>query len=247
MKDPAHVSKAKHQALRRQVYVWQFPVRIFHWINAAAIIVLFLTGIYIGGPILSPQAEAYQSFVMGQIRYWHGIAAYIFIANLLFRLYWFWAGNEYSKLRLWRGDFWQDAASTFKYYTFMTREHALHQGHNALAQLMYFFFVWLASAVMILTGLAMRGGGDLNGVLSVLFGWVIPAFRGEYQIRNIHHLFAWGYPLFLLGHLYMVLRQDVLDDDGTVSSMINGYKFELVGKEESEQHGLTENMPTTAK
>ncbi|WP_206811577.1 Ni/Fe-hydrogenase, b-type cytochrome subunit [Paradesulfitobacterium ferrireducens] len=241
------VSRSEHQALRKQVYVWQFPVRLFHWINALAITILFLTGIYIGNPILTPRGEAYQNFIMGQIRAWHGIFAFIFIANLLFRLYWFWAGNEYSKLRLWRKEFWGDLVATFKYYTFMTREHTLHLGHNALAQLMYFLFIWLAGALMILTGLAMRSGEDPGGVLYSIFGWVIPGFRGEYQVRNLHHLFAWSYPLFLLGHLYMVFRQDILDDDGTVSSMINGYKFELVGSGESDNSSLPEDMLSTAK
>lgn len=78
---------------------------------------------------------------------------------------------------------------------------------------------------MILTGLAMRGGGDPNGLVQALFGWVVVLFSGEYQVRNLHHLIAWGYAIFLLSHLYMVFRQDLLDDDGTVSSMVNGYKF----------------------
>lgn len=36
-------------------------------------------------------------------------------------------------------------------------------------------------------------------------------------------------------HLYLVFRQDLLDDDATTSSMINGYKYELpstIGAEE---------------
>ncbi len=33
-----------------RILVWQAPIRIFHWINAAAITVLFLTGLYIASP-----------------------------------------------------------------------------------------------------------------------------------------------------------------------------------------------------
>lgn len=223
-----NVTHSAHHALRQPIYVWQFPIRFFHWVNAIAITVLFITGMYIGNPILVSPGEATLSFVMGKIRYWHGVFAFVFIANMLFRLYWFWAGNAFSKLRLWKKDFWQDVLATFKYYTFMTREHTIHVGHNAMAQLMYFFFIWLAGVFMILTGLAMRGGSDPNGIWQILFGWVVPSFRGEYQVRNLHHLFAWGYAVFLLGHLYMVFRQDILDDDGTVSSIINGYKFEII-------------------
>lgn len=212
--------------LRAPIYVWQLPVRLFHWINAVAIVILFVTGLYIGNPILVAPGEAVGNFFMGNVRYWHGITAYIFTANLLFRLYWFIVGNEYSKMRFWRKEFWRDAVATLKYYLFLTREHTTHVGHNSMAQLMYLIFIWIASLVMILTGFAMRATATPDGFLG-LFSWVIPVMNSESQVRMIHHLFAWGYAAFLLGHLYMVFRQDILDDDGTVSSMINGYKYEL--------------------
>jgi len=221
--------------LRRQVYVWQFPIRFFHWVNAVAITVLFLTGMYIGHPILVSPGEAVQNFFMGNVRYWHGIFAYVFTANMLYRLYWYWAGNEYSKFRFWKKDFWQDVVATFKYYTFMTPEHTVKVGHNALAQLMYLIFIWISSLFMILTGFAMRGGSNPNGIVQALFGWVVVNFRGEYQVRNLHHLVAWGYAIFLLSHLYMVIRQDLLDDDGTVSAMVNGYKFMILRKDALEE------------
>lgn len=211
--------------LRRQVYVWEFPIRFFHWVNALAITVLFITGMYIGQPAFISPAEAVQNFFIGKLRYWHGVFAFIFIANMLLRVYWYWAGNEYSKFRFWQKDFWKDIVATFKYYTFMAPEHTVRVGHNALAQLMYFLFIWICGIFMILTGLAMRGGSDPNGIVQALFGWVVSDFRGEYQVRNLHHLVAWGYAIFLLTHLYMVFRQEILDDDGTVSAMINGYKF----------------------
>ena len=217
---------------RRQVYVWEFPVRVFHWLNALAITILFITGLYIGHPILEAPGEAYKNFVMGTMRFWHGIFAYVFIANLLFRLYWFWAGNEYAKMRVWRKEFWLDFRETLKYYLFMSREHSGHLGHNALAQFMYFIFIWIGGVLIILTGLAMRGGGGPNGIVQALFGWVIPLFKNEYQVRNLHHFIAWGFAWFVLGHLYMVFRQDILDDDGTVSSMISGYKYELIAEKE---------------
>lgn len=49
--------------LRRQVYVWQFPIRFFHWVNAVAITVLFLTGMYIGHPIFVSPGEAVRNFL----------------------------------------------------------------------------------------------------------------------------------------------------------------------------------------
>ena len=41
------ISKKAHL---REVYVWQLPVRIFHWVNAFAITILCITGYIIGDP-----------------------------------------------------------------------------------------------------------------------------------------------------------------------------------------------------
>jgi Ni/Fe-hydrogenase 1 B-type cytochrome subunit len=38
-----------HSIIRR-IYVWELPVRFYHWINAAAVMVLVGTGIIIGRP-----------------------------------------------------------------------------------------------------------------------------------------------------------------------------------------------------
>ena len=46
-------------------YVWQLPVRLSHWINVISIAALFLTGLYINHPVLAPNGEPYNNFVMG--------------------------------------------------------------------------------------------------------------------------------------------------------------------------------------
>ena len=209
----------------KRIYVWQIPVRLFHWINAICILILFTTGLYIGNPIVGVHGEAAVNFFMGSVRYLHFATAMVFAANMLFRFYWFFVGNEYSKLTFWRRSFWQNFYATLKYYLFLTKEHSSNIGHNSLGQLFYLLFIWIIGITMIVTGMAMRAGEAPQGVLSWIFGWVIPTFGGEYNVRILHHLLAWGYAFFIIGHLYMVFRQDMLEKDGTVTSIINGYKF----------------------
>lgn len=233
-------------APRLPVYVWQLPVRLFHWINALAITVLFITGIYIGHPVLAPQGEPVKNFLMGSMRYWHGLAAFIYIANMGYRIYWFWVGNEYSKHRFWRKSFWQDLAETVRYYLFMKREHTSHVGHNSLAQLSYLIFIWLGGFVMILTGMALRASAYAQGAYAG-FSWLIPLMKGESQVRTLHHLVAWFFAVFVIVHLYLAFRQDLLDDDGTVSSIINGYKFEIAEQGENLEHGDQAVNPHQAK
>jgi cytochrome b subunit of formate dehydrogenase len=49
----------------RRRYVWQWPVRLSHWINVISVVALFLTGEYIAHPQLAPSGEPFQHFVMG--------------------------------------------------------------------------------------------------------------------------------------------------------------------------------------
>ena len=44
----------------REVYVWQLPVRIFHWVNATCIFFLIVTGLLIAFPPAIAQADGAQ-------------------------------------------------------------------------------------------------------------------------------------------------------------------------------------------
>ena len=46
-------------------YVWQWPVRICHWVNVLSMIMLSITGFYIGSPFMTA-AETSQ-YIMGRI------------------------------------------------------------------------------------------------------------------------------------------------------------------------------------
>ena len=81
----------------RRVYVWEQPVRIYHWLNALAILVLIATGFFIADPLaLQSSKEASGLFTMGWVRMIHFIASYIFFFNFLFRIYWGFVGNKYA-------------------------------------------------------------------------------------------------------------------------------------------------------
>ena len=57
------------------VYLWSAPVRVMHWIAAACILTLIVTGYYIGRPYLSTGGEASAHFLMGGVRFAHFAAA----------------------------------------------------------------------------------------------------------------------------------------------------------------------------
>ena len=87
------------KAVLGRVYVWEVPVRFYHWLNFLAVLVLTVTGYLIGRPLaLQLSAEASYSYWFGWIRFLHFAAAYIFFFNFLFRIYWGFAGNSFASL-----------------------------------------------------------------------------------------------------------------------------------------------------
>ncbi len=60
------------------VYVYEAPVRAWHWINVLSIVTLAITGWFIASPLPSVSGEASENFLMGYIRFTHFTAGYIF-------------------------------------------------------------------------------------------------------------------------------------------------------------------------
>ncbi len=210
-----------------QKYIWQFPVRLAHWMNVLAVVVLFSSGLYISWPVLSPNGEAYNHFVMGTVRMLHFLAAYVMLAAFLLRVYWFYMGNNYSRSGfpfVWKREWWADLMAQTKQYLRLERGH-VHLGHNALAGLAYTVFVIGLGWCQIFTGFAMYAENNPGGFWDRLLGWVIPLCGGSFVVRMWHHTFAWGFVVFAILHLYIVLYDSYQFRNGLISSMISGFKF----------------------
>ena len=141
----------------RQVYVWELPVRITHWVTGLSIVVLFFTGLYIGSPILAPAGEPANHFVMGRVREVHFAAGIIFTVSFLLRIYWFWVGNNYARSGfpcIWRAGWWRELIREVVEYLNLRRGRA-YLGHNALGGASYIFFVVLLGSFQIFTGMAL--------------------------------------------------------------------------------------------
>ncbi|NOZ04222.1 MAG: Ni/Fe-hydrogenase, b-type cytochrome subunit [FCB group bacterium] len=211
-------------------YVWRLPVRIYHWINALSIAVLFVTGIYMAFPIISPPVgEAVWYHRMAWVRYIHFGTAFIFIANFLFRLYWALFGNDrygrFGGFKPWLPAWWgQPFKEQLASYLFLKKEEPDYCGHNPVAALTHFLFVFLGSWFMILTGLAMYGENNPGGFLDTMFGWVVLLFGSSLTMHTMHHLVAWVFPVYLILHLYAVVRHDIVNRSSITSSIITGYK-----------------------
>ena len=212
----------------RRVYVWQWPVRFFHWINALCIFILAVTGYLIANPpVLLSAAEASNSFWFGTNRFIHFATAYIFLSALIMRLYWAFAGNKYAS---WRNfipinrKFVDKIGRVLKHDILLLKSREdLAVGHNALAGFSYFIF-FLLTIIMVFTGFGLYAQSS-SWFLPKLFSWVPPLLGGDYPTREIHHATMWLLIVFIIIHLYLVFFHDQYEGRGETSSMISGYKF----------------------
>ena len=212
------------------VYVYEVPVRLWHWINALSILVLMVTGYFIGSPLPSLPGEASDNFLMGYIRFAHFTAAYILIIGFLFRIYWAFAGNEHARQiflpplldRKW----WRGVAHEALWYLFLARKPIKYVGHNPLAVLfMHFMLVW-GTIFMIVTGLALYGEGKGMGSWQYdwFSSWVIPLFGQSQDVHTWHHLAMWYLVIFIIIHVYVAIREDIMSRQSMISSMVSGWR-----------------------
>jgi Ni/Fe-hydrogenase 1 B-type cytochrome subunit len=213
------------------VYVYEAPMRLWHWINALSIGVLAFTGWLIGSPLPTMPGEASDHFVMGYIRFAHFAAAYILIVGFVFRIYWAFVGNSHSRQiflpPIFNRSWWDGVWHEVKWYSFFAKEPRKYTGHNPLATLaMHTMLLW-GMILMIVTGLALYGeGAGMGSWQYTLFSsWVIPLLGQSQDVHSIHHLGMWLILIFVIIHIYVAIREDIMSRQSIVSTMISGWRM----------------------
>ncbi|MDH4166174.1 MAG: Ni/Fe-hydrogenase, b-type cytochrome subunit [Gammaproteobacteria bacterium] len=213
------------------IYVYEAPLRLWHWVNGLAIVVLALTGYFIGQPLPTMSGEASDHYLMGYIRFTHFTAAYVLIVGFLFRIYWAFVGNRHARQifapPLLSGRWWREVWHEMKWYSFVEREPKKYLGHNPLATLaMHFILVW-GTVFMIVTGLALYGEGEGMGSWQYRWfsSWVIPLLGNSQDTHMIHRLGMWYVLCFVIIHCYVAIREDIMSRQSIVSTMISGFRM----------------------
>jgi Ni/Fe-hydrogenase 1 B-type cytochrome subunit len=212
------------------VYVYEAPVRLWHWVNALAIVVLGVTGYLIANPLPTLPGEASDHFLMGYIRFVHFAAAYVFAVGFLGRIYWACVGNDYAKqlfrLPVHRAAFWRDLFHEARWYAFLVREPKKYLGHNPLGHFFMVVFITIGGFFMALTGFALYA--EQTGMGSwqdKLFGWLIPLVGQSQDVRMWHHWGLWLLTVFVILHIYAAVREDISSRQSLISTMISGWRM----------------------
>ncbi|MFT2093428.1 Ni/Fe-hydrogenase, b-type cytochrome subunit [Acidiphilium sp.] len=214
------------------VYVYELPVRIWHWVMALSIVILSITGFLIADPLWPLQVgQPSQHFLMGDIRTIHFITGDVFAVAMLVRIYWAIVGNRYAREifapAVWRRSWRREFARTIRWYLFLERETSKEIGHNPLAQLAMFAMFTLGVLFQIVTGFALFGEGTGHGTwaFALFTSWVMPLFGNSQAVHTWHHLAMWYLILFAMVHVYMSVREDIMSRQTMISTIINGWRF----------------------
>ena len=212
----------------RWVYLWEWPIRAMHWIAVACLLVLTVTGLYIGRPYFMTSGEASAHYLMGWVRFTHFSAAAVLVMTALVRAYWLLMGNKYERLPAlfpMRPRDWVNLVKMVKFYLMIEPEKApRYLGHNPLQQLSY-TGMYAIAATMALTGFALYGQATPGGVIYSLTNWIGPLFGGMPVVRFVHHALTWTFLIFIPIHVYLAIRADHLERTGVISSIVSGGRF----------------------
>lgn len=210
------------------VYVWGAPLRAMHWIAAVCIVVLIVTGFYIGRPYFMTSGEASAHFLMGRVRFIHFTAAAVLVMTGIVRLYWLFAGNRFERFPalfpVTRKNLRRTGRNMTAYLTFRPEKQSSMVGHEPLQQYAY-TILYLLTTVMVVTGFTLYGQSNPSGIIFRAFAWVPPLLGGLQGVRLVHHVLPWGFIIFAVIHVYFVIRSDYVDRVGRVSSMITGGRY----------------------
>jgi Ni/Fe-hydrogenase 1 B-type cytochrome subunit len=214
------------------VYVFEAPVRIWHWVMALCMVVLAITGYLIGTPLGSVGGEASEHFLFGYIRFTHFAAAYVFAVMFVLRVVWAFMGNRFARemflvpLNMLKASWWEGFISQTKYYLFLTPHARQWQGHNPIAVTAMFFMYLLGTVFMICTGFALYGEGlgQNSWAFKAFSSWVLPLLGYSQNVHTLHHLGMWYLIVFTIVHLYMAIRETTMSGETVISTMIDGWR-----------------------
>lgn len=210
-------------------YIYDAPVRLWHWATALLVLALCLTGYFIASPPQSVAGDTSELWTLGRLREWHFMAAWLLTIGLLWRGYWAVVGGKHARLiyfvPFWSGAWWKELWSVVRWYLFLDLKTHRWVGHNPLARGSMFLMFTVASTFMVFSGMALYGEQKgYDSWESTLFGWMISLFGSSMTLRSWHHITMYVLVLFSIAHIYAAFRDDIMGRVSTISSMISGWR-----------------------
>ena len=201
-------------------------IRLTHWVNAVAIVVMAGSGMRIfnahpafGRPgehfALNPwEGRSIPDWLtfggwLGGARHWHFAMMWLLVANGLLYLGFLFLHGEWRDIAPRRGDA-RDAIEMIRFYLFVRRDHPIQGKHNALQKSAYFAMPILG-IIIVLSGIAIWK--------PITLGFVTALFVNYKWARFIHFAAMAVLLLLAIVHVFMVFAVDPY----SLRSMITGW------------------------
>ena len=212
--------------------VHALSTRLWHWINAAAIVVLFMSGLnisnahrylYWGNYGFDPKdawlsvirfpgwATIPQRYDLAEARDWHILAAWPFALGLLFIWVAMLANRHFRRDLATSPSDWTPRAFLASLRAHGAGADAAEHGYNPVQKILYGLVFGVLLPGMVLTGLAISPGFEPAAP------WLVDLLGGRQSARSLHFIAAWGIFGFLVIHLVLALA-----DWRRIGAMITG-------------------------
>lgn len=209
--------------------------RLWHWVNALALAVLFMSGLNISNAhprlywgewgfekeaawLILPRFPGWMTipghYDLAAARDWHIVFALVFAFSLLAFMLASLASGHFRRdlATAWRE--WHPAAIWADIRAHLRLDFDAHGAKfNFLQKAAYGAVIFVALPLMIFTGIVMSPGGE------ALLPFLTDVFGGRQSARSLHFLTAWGLFGFFLLHIGLVLLSGPL---GQIRDMITG-------------------------
>jgi thiosulfate reductase cytochrome b subunit len=213
----------------------KLSTRIWHWINAISLVILFMSGLNISnahrrlywGDAGFDASEAWTSVMrfpgwstipghydLAAARGWHILMSWPFMIGLL--LFWIIIiinGHLRRRLLISRAE-WDWSAIKEDIGAHLKLKFPAHGlPYNFLQKLSYLMVLGLFLPLMVATGLAISPGFEPAAP------WLVEILGGRQSARSIHFVVAWGLAAFFAIHIALVLMTGPLRQ---IRDMITG-------------------------
>ncbi len=193
--------------------------RLWHWVNAAAIIVLFMSGLnisnahrylYWGNYGFDPKdawlsvirfpgwATIPQHYNLAIARDWHLLAAWPFGLGLLFIWAAMLANGHFRRNLMTSPRDWTPGAVLASLKAHSGSDGGA-RGYNPVQKILYGAVFGVLLPLMLFTGLAISPGFEPAAP------WLVEVLGGRQSARSLHFIAAWGIFTFVVIHLVLAL------------------------------------------
>ncbi len=226
---------------REPVLVWSGKIRLFHWVNVIAILLLIAIGVV----ILNAKIFGVSTDGKVLLKTIHVIVGYVFATNLIFRLIIAFIGKTYER---WGKILPFKKGFTRELIEFSQHKKQTYKGHNPAGKLMVLALLSLMSVQMV-SGLVIAGTDIYYPPFGQYFSESIAIDKDKlavikpYSKENIDevsyqamrdlrkpfitaHVYSFYCLLFLIPlHIIGVIVAERRERSAIVSAMFNGYKY----------------------